>query len=173
MKTGRYTIFTKKTTGFAIVELVVYLGILAIVSAGSITLLLSLQDIVSKHKAQQLVARNATVALERMLYEVRAADAVNTGASTLGSSPGTLVLTQGATTTSFTLNSGALKIKLNNGSYNALTSSDVSVTNVTFYRYTNSNTEMVRVLMTISATVGHSTVSESFDSAAVLLNSYD
>jgi type II secretory pathway pseudopilin PulG len=173
MSLGRYTIFTKNTKGFAIVELVVYLGILAIVSAGSISLLLSFQNIVSKHKAQQLVASNATVALERMLYEIRSADAVNTGASTLNSSPGTLVLTQGATTTSFALNANALKIKLNSGSYNALTSPDVTVTGLTFYRYTNASTEMVRIVMTVSATVGHATVSETFDSAAVLLNSYD
>ena len=159
--------------GFSLVEMLVYLGILAVVSGGSVTLLFSLDSIISQHRAQQLIARNATTALERALYEVRASDTVNTGSSVLGSSPGTLTLTSGATTTTFTLASGVMKVQTNAGAANALTSSEVSVTNLKFERLTNTRTEMVRIYITLSATVGHQTVSESFTSSSVLLNSYD
>ena len=170
LKTGSVS---PRQRGFSLVEMLVYLGILAVVSGGSVTLLFSLDTIISQHRAQQLIARNASTALERALYEVRASDTVNTGSSSLGSSPGTLALTSGATTTTITLTSGVMKVQTNAGAANALTSSEVSVTNLKFERLTNTHTEMVRIYVTLSATVGHETVSESFTSSAVLLNSYD
>jgi len=163
----------KLIQGFSLVEMLVYVAVLMLVSTGSITLLLTLADNVERQQANQLVTRSAHSALERMLKDIRAANTVDTFYSTLETSPGVLVLTAGATTTEYSLTGGQIVLGVNGTTVGPLTEERVSVDGVSFYRYDNTITELVRVELTLSATIGESTVTETFNAAATLRGSYE
>lgn len=163
----------KLKQGFSLVEMLVYVAVLMLISAGSITLLLTLADNVERQQANQLVTRSAQSTLERMLKDIRGADAVDTFYSALETSPGVLVLTADATTTEYSLTGGQIMLEVDGTVLGPLTEENVTVEGVTFFRYDNSLTELVRVELTLSATVGESTVTETFNASATLRGSYE
>ncbi|MEX0931030.1 MAG: type II secretion system protein [Candidatus Paceibacterota bacterium] len=164
-----------KKRGFLLVEMLVYIGLLVIITLSTIFLMLSLRDLLDLYRADQEVFKNAQGALERMLYEIRGADAVNiTDPDTvLIDSPGHLVLSQGTSTSEFSLENGAVMLTVNEEERGPLTQNDVVVDELRFFQYDNGTTEAVRVQITISAAVGEAESTATFNAAAVLLSSYD
>jgi prepilin-type N-terminal cleavage/methylation domain-containing protein len=160
-------------SGFTLIEMLVYIAILTIVSGGALTLLFSLTDQINAGRAQRLVSSSAQTALERILTEVRSADSVDGLTSTLEVSPGVLVLERGASTTAVALSAGTVLLSSDSIVQGPLTSGDVSVDELRFYHYDNTNTEMVRVRLTLSATVGDTSITRTFNAAGVLRGSYD
>lgn len=160
----------ERLKGFSLIELVVYMGILVLVSAGSVTLLLSLQGQVYRYQANQALTRNAASVLERVMFDIRAADTISGG--TFGSNPGALTLLNGATSTAYTVSGGNLNISVNGGAAVSLVGSQVSVASVVFDQFDNGISKAVRLSFTLQATVRGVTVSETFTDTAVLLSSY-
>lgn len=167
--TGHNTQQHMSTRGFTLVEMLVYIGVLALVALGSVTALLSLDELLAQHRAEQLVLRSATTALERILLDIRSSDTVVTA---VGTHPGSLTLVQAGVNRSYQLSGVALEVLTNGVSDGLLTEEGVAVTNVQFYGY-SSTTEMVRVALTLSATVGDSTATRNFNAGAVLRGSYE
>ena len=165
--------FNVSNAGFTLIEMLVYIALLAIVSMSSISLLFSLNDMFEKNRADQLITRGGTIAMERILYDIRSADFVNTFNSTFISTPGVLVLTKDTTTTEFSKVNGAVSVKVNSVTLGPLTNSSVSVDELRFFRYSNLMTEAVRIRLTLSVTVGETTVSETFYGGTVLRGSYE
>jgi len=159
--------------GFTLIEMLVYIAILTIVSGGALTLLFSLTDQINAGRAQRLVSSSAQTALERMLTEVRSADAVDAVNSTLEVSSGVLALDREASTTALTLSAGTVMLSSDGVIQGPLTSENVSVDELRFYHYDNTNTELVRVVLTLSATVGDTSITRTFNAAGVLRGSYD
>lgn len=159
--------------GFSLVEVLVYISVFTIVSVGSVGVLFSLQEMVYEHRTNQVMTRNVTSVFERVLFDVRAADSVNVGASTLGSDPGALTLVAGATTTEYTLSGGALLVSVNGGAANPITGDNTTVTNLQFDHYDNTVSEAVRVSITFQADWGNVTKIRNFTNSSVLLSSYD
>jgi type II secretory pathway pseudopilin PulG len=160
----------KRLKGFSLIELVVYMGILMLVSAGSVTLLLSLQNQVYRYQANQALTRNATSILERAMFDIRGADTVSSG--TFNSNPGALTLLNGATSTAYTVSSGNLNVSVNGGAPAPLTGNAVSATNVVFNQYDNGVSKAIRLSLTLQTTVRGVTVTETFTDTGVLLSSY-
>ena len=163
----------QSAAGFSLVEMLFYLSLLVSVSTVCVAVLLSFKDNIASYQASQRVTNSAVTTLERLLVDVRAAEAVNVGASTLTTNPGTLVLTDGATTTTYSVSDGAVSISVNGATVGPLTDATVVVDELRFFHYVNAETETVRVQLTLSATAGGMTVTERFGSSAVLLGSYD
>lgn len=168
------TLFTKAVhkKGFTLVEMLVYIAVMVIVCAAAVTLLFSLGDRITQQRANQLVVRTAQTTIERIMLEVRNAEAVDAG-SVLENNPGTLILDAGATTTQFAVSGGVVEVTVNGGTAEALTSSDVSIEELRFFAYDNTLTELVRVVLTVEATVGDATVSKTFNASGVLRGSYE
>lgn len=154
--------------GFTLVEMIVYVAILALVSAVSVQLIFSLNDMIAKYRAQQLVFRSATTALERVLYDVRDAESVSSYSYT---SPGSLTLSGGSDTMAYGTVSDVLRVTQGGVDLGPLTEDGVVVGELRFYAYSDV-TDMVRVKMTLSATVGKSTVTRTFYAGGVLRGSY-
>jgi len=168
-----FSVKKKSGAGFALVEMLVYIALLTIISTSSIALLFSLDDMFAENRANQLVTRGGTIAMERMLYDIRSADIVDTFNSTLQSTPGVLTLTRGTTTTEFSKVNGAVNVEVNNVTVGPLTNSSVSVDELRFFMYSNLVTEAVRIKLTLSVTVGETTVTETFYGGTVLRGSYE
>ena len=152
--------------------MLVYMALLVLISTAAVASLVSMSDLFQQQKAQQMVTRNATVVLERFLSDVRNASSVDQFTSTLISNPGELTLAQGATTTNYSIVGGTIETDVN-GSVSSLTDSSVTIDQLRFYVYDNTTTEFARIVLTLSATAGAVTHTETFNVGAVLRGSYE
>jgi len=159
----------KRQSGFSLVEMVVYIAVLILIVVGSITLLFGLEDMFSKYRAEQLVFRSSTTALERILHDIREASTVD--AFSYGGE-GSLTLTVAGDTIVYATSSDAIHRTENGTDQGAITDEAVSVTELRFYGYA-STTELARIEMTMSAAVGETTISRTFNAGAVLRGSYE
>lgn len=165
---NRLTIQQRKNSGFTLVEMIVYIAILTLIAAGVVTALFALDDLLAKYRAEQLVFRSATTALERMLHDIRAAESVSAADPT---NPGSVTLSYDGSSRAYSLSGGAVLLTKDGSDVGTLTEEGVTVSELRFYDYA-STTEFVRVQMTLSATVGESTVTRTFNSGATLRGSY-
>jgi type II secretory pathway pseudopilin PulG len=164
---------TPVSKGFSLVEMLVYVAVLIIVMGGSLTLLFSLSDRIQEQRANQLVVHAAQTTLEHMLLHIRNGDAVDILNSTLTANPGELTIINGATTTSYALVSNQVELVQNSTPLGSLTNENVTVQQLRFFRYDNGDTEMVRIVLTLSAQVGETIVTKTFNAGGTLRGSYE
>lgn len=159
--------------GFTLIEMLVYISVMLLIAVGLVTTFHSLDTALLKNRDDRALTESATVSLERIGRAIRSADSVNTGMSTLGSSPGVLTLTEGATTTKFSLVSGNLMLTINSKDVGPLTGDDVTVNSLTFTYYPGTATDLVRVALTLTRVGDVSTTTRTFYTSAVLRGSYE
>ncbi len=162
--------------GFSLVEVVVYVAVLAAISAIAVNTLLRIHAALAEIRVTRTLAAAGGLAMERMVRTIRDAAAVDTAASTLGTSPGVLSLTGSETpalihrwardgANALTLDSGAGAV--------ALTPPGVEVSNLIFrFIPAGPSVEAVRVELSVSASSGRRTTTANFFGTAVLRNSY-
>src|SRR5947207_2763724 len=106
-----------KKSGFSLVEMLVYISILSIVSLLVIHTILSFAKSYRELGVLRVVEHSGMDSMERMTREIRAATSITAANSTLGASPGVLILvsTVGgiSTTTKFYVQNGTLKVDVN------------------------------------------------------------
>src|SRR3989344_5873245 len=78
--------------GFTLIELVVYIGILALIGVAAVRLILSVSFNAAGIKAERALTASAEAAIEILTREIRQAYDVDSGASGFGANPSTLVL---------------------------------------------------------------------------------
>ena len=163
-------IFSKK--GTSLIEFLVYITVLT-------TLLLMIMAVVFgvlRSYDRLIVSRHlsssGSIALERMVREIRSASSVNQAQSTLSANPGHLVLIAGATTTDFSVSNGALVVKQNSILEGPLTTASTTVTNLIFRLITTPFSSAVKIEMTLQAQSGSITQSAKYFDTVVLRNSY-
>lgn len=162
-----------RTRGFSLVEMLVYLAVTVFVSTAGVLTYLSLNTVFLRYETERSVNHSAQVALERISHELRGANTVNTSLSTLGTSSSTLALTQGATSTQFSLNGDSLMYTQNGVQRGALTSEDVSVVGFVAHHYVGTTTELVRVSLTLHAANNAASTTRTYYTSAVLRGSYE
>lgn len=123
------------TSGYSLIELLVYIAIFVFISILLINGLLSVMRTHTTSQAYRRLQHNGELVLERITREVREASNIDTG-SVFDTSPGTLALsgtdsTGMARTVTFTLSDGIVQIN-DNGISGNLTSSEVTVTSLLF-----------------------------------------
>ena len=158
--------------GFSLVEVIIYITVLTLVAVSAVTFLLSLQDVISRQQAERYVINTASVALERVLLEIRQSNSINTSSSVLNSPSGVLVLNNGTLATQFSVVAGALTMGAGSAA-ERLTPPEVTVNDFYVYAYDNGRTEMVRIVANVEATVASSTISERIEIASQLRGSYE
>lgn len=155
--------------GFTLVEVLVYIAVLLTVAFGAIGLLLSLDSLFARFKAEQKINRSATIAIERMLHDIRDAESVSAFSYT---HPGSLTLAIDGDMYQYATSGDALHITVNGTDTGPLTESGVKVSQFQAYSYSNVS-EFTRIALTLSTTVGDVTVSETYNVGAVLRGSYE
>jgi prepilin-type N-terminal cleavage/methylation domain-containing protein len=137
--------------GFTLIEMMVYMAVLVLVAGALIMTFLSFDTVIVRNQTERVLASEARTALEYMVQEIRQADAVDVGLSTFDTSPGVLMLTEGAGSTEFYVEDGFIKMNANGSEVGQLTSDAVVVESVVFNRYVGTRTDLVRITMTLSA----------------------
>lgn len=164
-----------KIRGMSLIEMLVYVAVLALIFVLVISTIVSFTKSYKDVAANRRAERAGIDVLERISREIRDADSITVAQSTFGSNPGalTLVKTSGgtSTTTRFYIDAGVAKVDVNGTYSGPLTSSRVSVTELYLYRLTNSNTEAVKIDLTVQGTSGSVTKTKSFDTTVILKGS--
>ena len=162
-----------KVEGFSLVEMLIYISILVLLLAVIMNIVVSVVRSGRVIKALRNVENSATISLERLVREVRQAESVNAGLSTLGSNPGRLVL-EGTDidgnprTVEFSLSSGTLMFSENGVELGALSQSDARVSNLIFHLFSGPNSEGIKIEMTIESGTSTHYRSGKFYSSGIL-----
>lgn len=136
-------------------ETILYIAISSILLVAMISFGLRIVQSRAKARVISAVAFNAGLIQDRLIETARHAEGVNTGASTFGTDPGVLSLDMvdaGEDPTVFSLDAddGVFQINVASGGEVALTSSEISVTNLVFTDLTSSqDVGVVRVEFTL------------------------
>ena len=170
MKTG---LSTKK--GYSLVEIVIYVSILAVFFIIIIDSLLSFTKSYREVISLRIIERSGLDSMERMTRDIRSATTVDLINSTLNSNPGVLSLVATyngfSTTTSFYLQNGVLKVNVNGIYQGPLSAVDATVTGLIFRRFSNGSSNIssgIKIDMTIEASVGSTTKSKKYYSTVIL-----
>lgn len=159
--------------GFSLIEMLVYLAVLVLVATIVVATILSLDTVLLRNRTERTLAHAANVTLERMINDIRVASSVVGAQSTFGSSPGTLTVSTGATTTQFSVSGGNVVVAVNGATLGPLTSDDVSVNALTFTRFTSTSTELIRIALTLHTESKAASTTRTFYGAAVLRETYE
>jgi hypothetical protein len=151
----------------------VYLGVTVLVTLAGVSTFLSLDTVLLRNSTERTLAHEASVALERMVRTIRDADSIHLGLSSFDVNMGSLALDTMGTTTVFSVSNGNLTVAENGLPLGDITSDSVTVENVVYTRYTNTDTELVRVALTLSTSNKAASSTRTFFTSAVLRGSYD
>lgn len=161
-------------TGFSLLEMIIYVTILSAVMVLVVGSMLSLARSYHSLVISRSINNSATIALDRVVREIRFANNVNVALSTLTTSPGQLVLNTkdavGQTTTiDFYVDSGVLKIREGGIESGSLTKQGLLVTNLVFFRVADAaSTEAIKIELTLEGSSGPRTKQKTFYTSALL-----
>lgn len=171
------TIKNNKNRGTSLVEMVLYIVLLTLVTGIIIQMLVAVGGVYRNIKLTRELESSGTIAMERMLREIRNASGVDVGSSSIGTSPGVLAISgvdesSNSYNIKFNISSGVLQISKNSETPVALTSSPTTISYLLFNHITNTNSEGVRIELEVFGTVGSVSKTEKFYGFAVLRGSY-
>lgn len=167
-----------KSRGFALVELIIYIAILAIISILVIDIILVMTKSLGTISVVRNINNSAEVALERMTREIRLAKDINVSASNFDAHPSRLALntinplTGDATTMEFFLDNDLLMLSKGGGAPKPLSSSRTKVTNLVFRQINTPASKSIKIEMEIQGERGNLLKSEKFYNTATLRQSY-
>lgn len=163
----------KRNKGFSLVEMLVYTAIIAGVGVGLVEIAIPFLRSYGTLSAVQDTAESAEVTLERIVREIRGADAVDVGASVFNSSPGTLVLMTkdengNDTILTFYASNGRLYIMKDDMSPEPLSRVGVTVGELVFTYTTGTRSDIVGVSLGLEHMVKTATSTQRFQTSAVV-----
>lgn len=147
-----------KKSGFTFLELIIYIAIVTVVLSSLVKFAWNIVGNSVKSNTEQEVYAAARYISERIKYEIRNANGINTGSSTFGISPGVLSLVQTAPNdpTIIDLSAGNVRIKLGAAAAVNLNPATTTVTSLIFTNYSSgdSKTKHIGFTMTIQSNYG-------------------
>ena len=157
--------------GFSLIEVVVYVAILAVISVVAVNTLLLIHRALAEIRTTRSLDATAAVAMERMIRTIRDAKSVTSIVGT------TLVLAGSeAAPVTYTFDVDANTLRIDSGSGPViLTPPGVTVSGLAFQKSdlaTGGKSEAVKVVLTLQASSGQTVKTQSFYGTAVLRNSY-
>jgi len=112
--------------GFTIIEMVVAVGVFAVVMTVSLAAFLNVSDIQKRAEALRVINDNLNFSLETMMREIRAGNTYGAGGTSFDFTDidGNQIF--------YRLNAGRIEKKVGSGSYLALTAPEVNITKLLF-----------------------------------------
>ena len=168
-----------KNYGFTLLEILVYVAILALIATAAVRLVLAVSINASEVRSERKIIANGELAMETLVREVRQASDLEAALSVFGTSPGTLALTtvsvpEGSAVVTRKFSMSAFRLSRQDGSSAAefITSPDVTITNLTFWQGATTTSKLITVKLTLEAGQGQFKESKTFYGSAVLRSGY-
>ncbi len=168
-------ISTKK--GAALIETLVYVFILSLLSGSIVMSLLSLNRSYASIQSSVALESAASIALERIVRDIRNSTSVDNANSTFNSSPGVLSLNSedsagNPLTLRFSVLNSQIRVSENGIDIGPLSPSRARITRLVFIPITTSRSEAIKIEMTVEAGQDANYKSRVFYASAVLRSSY-
>ena len=158
--------------GFTLIETLVYITLVLVIAAVSVSMLLSLGNVVQQYQAEQALLRSNTNILERMMLDIRAARSVHTTASVFDDPTGVLVLTLPSEQVTYRLVDGSVERVDASGTIE-LQGKGVVIESFTLDLVAGSRSELVFVDITSAVATKSGTTTRHYTAGAVTRASYD
>lgn len=173
----------KESSGFTIIESVIYMTILAVLLVTIINLMAVLSSSYRSVKAMRSVETGAIAAMDRIIRETRSATSIDTSQSNFGVNLAQNISTaftlnglnasSSAVSIQFYVSNGRLMLKENNITLGPVTPSSVSVSSLVFRSYSATTSSAVKVEMTLTTATSSGVISsDNFYGTVVLRGSY-
>lgn len=166
--------------GFTMVELLVYIGLCAVLMVGLVNAMLILTDAYRTVKTARKMESSAIALMDRIIREARRSTGINAGAFDVPN--GSVTLEAGSSTSpyiTFSVQNGRAYVA-EDGDTSPLTDSDVVVDSLVFSRYPLYNVQYATssVLLRVDFTINSGSSTPNFSSrnfygSAILRGSYD
>lgn len=147
---------TKKRNGYTLVEMIIYVGIVALVIIAIVGVILGITKSSRYVGALNEIENSAILSLSRISREVRLASSMSTSTNCINFATSTVY-------SSVCLNSGVINI---NG--DPLTSSKINISKLLFTQITSTSSKAIRIEMTMTATSSGKLISKDFNTTTVL-----
>jgi type II secretory pathway pseudopilin PulG len=168
----------KLKRGFSLIEMLVYVGILTLLSVVIASTILAMQKSWATIKVQKNVALSAEGSLERMIREIRNAKSVNTSSSVFNTNPGILVLNTEdlsgtAISMKFYLSTSTLNLQEASNTPEQIILNTATSTSLIFRHIITPKSEAVRVELQLKSTYRGQSDTRNFYNTAILRGSYN
>ncbi len=163
--------FTKNYKAYSILELIVYLALFGMLSVVLVNIAVGGSKVYRTVRANRDFIENGALALERITRSVRSATA--TTGSTFDTSPGVLVLTTSAGTTTFDVSGSSLRLTDTTASGSTtdnITGGGVTVTSLIFNKITTAQGDAIKTKVTLYNTLTGK--SENFYATTIMRAQY-
>ncbi len=161
----------RTTQGLTLIELVIYLGIMVLLTTGVVNALYGLLTTYQKIKVVKSVERSGILAMDRMTREIRNGSAINaitantlTVDSPVGSGTRTVLFSLGTTSD--------IRVSENGVDRGPLTSSSASTTQLVFTQITTAHSLAVKIEFTMRASSTRYVHRATFYDTVILRGSY-
>ena len=166
-----------KQKGYSLMEMLIYLAIFTMLSILVINSLITVMTSFATTRTNRDLLESGSTAIERISREIRQAKDVDIANSTLGSSPGVLQLNStnsvgNSMVIKFMISSGALNIYEDGVLKDNLLGQNISVNSLIFRRISTTNSEAVKIEMTLQDNKSKSTKTANFFDTIGLRGAY-
>lgn len=163
--------------GYTLAEMIVYVALIAILFGALASTVAQISQSERRARAFLDINSAAVSAFSRFSRDIRRASAIDTVNSTLGASNGKLALiirnTDGtSSSTVFYLSDGTVQVTEDGASAGSVTSDNMQVSNLTFWKFALSSTTAVRIEMTLAPDSSTTVPALNFYGTYVLRGSY-
>jgi len=163
--------------GFSLVELVVYVALVALVGSLVLGLMIPMYKVGVEARVSRRINESGALMMERILRETKDAESVNQTGSVFSVNPGIFKInTTNASTTGgtmkFSLSAGRGLLTFGDGESQYLTSTQTNISELAFWYLVSSSSEAIRVKITISDRQVTLARERTFFGTAVLRGSY-
>lgn len=168
---------TKNSAGFTLIEMIMYIAILAIVSVLVINVLFVMIRAFTDIRVARDINNVAVVALDRIVREIRTANSVDVANSIFSSTPGKLVLNTkdslgNNTSLDFFVDGGIIKVIGTGTGSSPLHTPSVVVNSLIYNLISGSNSSAIRIELVLVGKRGNVEKTSKFYSTVVLRGSY-
>lgn len=169
---------TQNKNGFSIVEVIIYLAIFTAISILVINSFIVILSSFNTTNMNRKILESGTVVMERISREIRQAKNIDIANSFLDINPGVLQLNStdnegSPITIKFKReDNGELNLYKNDNLEGNLLGNNLSVTSLIFSRIAMTQSEAVRIRMTLEYSEGNNTKTENFYNTIILRDSY-
>lgn len=164
-------------SGYSLIEMIVYIAIFAVLAVLVINSFIVVLSSFNQTRTNRDLLESGNTMFERVSREIRLANSVTTGESTLGSSPGVLTLSGiddvGASrVVKFIVENGKLNLYEDGVLVGPLNGQNTQVTSLIFRQITTTNSSAVKVELTLQDLRGKNRKTVNFYDTVILRGGY-
>ncbi len=168
---------TRNTGGYSVIEIIIYVAIFAMLSIAVIHSFVTVSSSFGATRVNRNLLEAGSTIMERLTREIRQSTSIDVTSSTLGSSPSVLQMNTLAedgtpTTVKFIIESGVIDMYTGGALIGSLHSNRISIPTLIFRKISTTESEAVKIELTLQDATGKSVRTESFYDTVVLRGTY-